>query len=194
MAYLLLCVTIFWALATSFCTYVFLKHHYFSHLRVFVLLLSELSSLLCLKRLVFAKLFTKLGCCRILCHFLSGQVVNCSQRSLTMLLSKLTLDTAKPLTHPEEVLTMGPCSATDDGPPCLSLVPYPKRAIRLAYVSVVRVCSLNTSLTVSGGSLCLELLLLLGTFVGRRELLPTPLRDAHWMSRLQEKCQQKCPT
>jgi hypothetical protein len=45
MTYLLLCVTMFWALATSFCTYVLLKHHYFSRLRVFALLLSELSSL-----------------------------------------------------------------------------------------------------------------------------------------------------
>jgi hypothetical protein len=38
-----------------------------------------------------------------------------------MLLSKLTPGTAKPLTCPEEVLTMGPRSATDDGSPCLNL-------------------------------------------------------------------------
>jgi hypothetical protein len=41
---------------------------------------------------------------------------------------------------------------------------------------VERVGSLGASLTVSGRSLCLDLLLLLGTCVGRRELLPTPLR------------------
>jgi hypothetical protein len=74
------------------------------------------------------KLFTKLGCCRILCSFLSGQVINYSQHSSTMLLSKLTLGAAKPLTRPEEVLPMGPRSATDGGPPYLSLVPYPERA------------------------------------------------------------------
>jgi hypothetical protein len=45
-----------------------------------------------------------------------------------MLLSKLTPGAAKPLIHHEEVLLMGPCSATDGGPPCLSLVPYPERA------------------------------------------------------------------
>jgi hypothetical protein len=42
-----------------------------------------------------------------------------------MLLSKLT---PKPLTRPEEVLLTGPRSATNGEPPCLSLVPYPKRA------------------------------------------------------------------
>jgi hypothetical protein len=83
---------------------------------------------LCLKRLVCAKLFTKLGYCRILCSFLSGQVVNCPQRSLNMLLSKLTLGATKPLTRPEKVLPMWPRSAIDGGPPCLSLVSYPKRA------------------------------------------------------------------
>jgi hypothetical protein len=36
------------------------------------------------------KLFAKLGCCRTLCSFLRGQVVNYSQHLLTMLLSKLT--------------------------------------------------------------------------------------------------------
>jgi hypothetical protein len=45
-----------------------------------------------------------------------------------MLLSKLTLDAAKPLPHPEEVLSMGPCSAIDGGSPYLSLVLYPERA------------------------------------------------------------------
>jgi hypothetical protein len=64
----------------------------------------------------------------ILCPFLSGEVVNCSQYFLTMLLSKLTLGRAKPLTHPEKVLPMGPRSATDGGPPCLSLDLYPERA------------------------------------------------------------------
>jgi hypothetical protein len=46
----------------------------------------------------------------------------------------------------------------------------------------------------SGGSLYLGLVLLLGTCIGRRELLPTLLMDAHWTSRLQEKRQQKRPT
>jgi hypothetical protein len=74
------------------------------------------------------KLFAKLAYCRILCSFLSDHVVNCSQRSLIMLLSKLTSGAAKPLTHPEEVLSMGPRSATDSGPSCIRLVPYLKRA------------------------------------------------------------------
>jgi hypothetical protein len=41
---------------------------------------------------------------------------------------------------------------------------------------------MGASLTVSGGSLCLSLVLLLGTCVEKRELLPTPLRGAHGMS------------
>jgi hypothetical protein len=45
-----------------------------------------------------------------------------------MLLSKLTPGAAKPPMHPEEALPMGPCSATDGGPPYLSLVPYLDRA------------------------------------------------------------------
>jgi hypothetical protein len=45
-------------------------------------------------------------------------------------------------------------------------------------VSIGWVCSLGGPLTVGNGSLCLGLVLLLGTHVGRRELLPTPLRDA----------------
>jgi hypothetical protein len=56
-------------------------------------------------------------------------------------------------------------------------------------VSVERVGSLGASLTVSGGLLRLDLILLLGTCVGRHKLLPTPLRGAHDMSRLQEKRQ-----
>jgi hypothetical protein len=43
-------------------------------------------------------------------------------------------------------------------------------------VSVEQVCSLGASLTISGGSLRLSLVLLLGMCVGRRELLHTPLR------------------
>jgi hypothetical protein len=43
-------------------------------------------------------------------------------------------------------------------------------------MSVGQVCSLGASLTVSGGLLQLSLILLLGTYVGRRELLPTHLR------------------
>jgi hypothetical protein len=56
-------------------------------------------------------------------------------------------------------------------------------------VSVEWIGSLGAFLTVSGGSLCLGLVLLLGTCVGRRELLPTPLKGAHGMSRSQEKRQ-----
>jgi hypothetical protein len=65
------------------------------------------SLFLCLKGLVCAKMFGKLGYCRTLCYFLRGQVVNCSHRSYTMLLSKLTLGVAKPLTRLEEVLPTG---------------------------------------------------------------------------------------
>jgi hypothetical protein len=61
-------------------------------------------------------------------------------------------------------------------------------------VSVERVCSLGASLTVSGASLRLGLVLLLGMCVGRHELLPTPLRGAHDTSRPHEKRQQKRPT
>jgi hypothetical protein len=49
-------------------------------------------------------------------------------------------------------------------------------------VSVERVDSLGAYLTVSGGSLRLGLVLLLGTCVRRHELLPTLLRGAHDMS------------
>jgi hypothetical protein len=56
-------------------------------------------------------------------------------------------------------------------------------------VSIERVGSLGASLTVSGGSLHLGLVLLLGTYVGRRELLHTPLRGTYDMSRPQEKRQ-----
>jgi hypothetical protein len=45
-----------------------------------------------------------------------------------MLMSKLTPGAAKPLARPEEVLPTGPRSATNGGPPCLSLIPYPERA------------------------------------------------------------------
>jgi hypothetical protein len=45
-----------------------------------------------------------------------------------MLLSKLTLGVAKPLTRLEKVLPKGPRSATDGGSSCLSLVLYPERA------------------------------------------------------------------
>jgi hypothetical protein len=61
-------------------------------------------------------------------------------------------------------------------------------------VSVERVGSLGASLTVSGGSLRLGPVLLLGTYVERRELLPTLSKGAHGMSRPQEKRQEKCPT
>jgi hypothetical protein len=49
-------------------------------------------------------------------------------------------------------------------------------------VSIKRVGSLGASLTISSGSQRLDLVLLLGTCVGRHELLPTPLRGAHGMS------------
>jgi hypothetical protein len=61
-------------------------------------------------------------------------------------------------------------------------------------VSVEQVGSLGTSLTVSGGSLYLGLVLLLGMCVGKRELLPTLLRGAHGMSKPHEKRQQKHQT
>jgi hypothetical protein len=79
------------------------------------------------ERIGLCKLFAKFCYCRTLCFFLRGQVVNCSQRSLIILLSKLTLGAAKSQVPPEEVL-MGPRSATDGGPSCLSLVLYPERA------------------------------------------------------------------
>jgi hypothetical protein len=79
------------------------------------------------ERISLCKLLAKLDCCRILCSFLRGQVVNCSHHSLTMLLSKLTLGAAKPLTRPEEVFPMWSRSATDDGPSCPSLVLYTER-------------------------------------------------------------------
>jgi hypothetical protein len=60
-------------------------------------------------------------------------------------------------------------------------------------VSIEQVDSLRASLTVSGESLRLDLVLLFGMCVGRCELLPTPLWGAHSMSRPQEKHQQKCP-
>jgi hypothetical protein len=54
-------------------------------------------------------------------------------------------------------------------------------------VSVERVGSLGASLTVSGGSLHLGLVLLLGTCIGKHELLPTLLRGAHRTLRPHEK-------
>jgi hypothetical protein len=45
-------------------------------------------------------------------------------------------------------------------------------------VSVGQVCSKGGPFTVSGGSLCLDLVLLLGTCIERRKLLLTPIRDA----------------
>jgi hypothetical protein len=81
MAYLLLCVAMFWDLATRFCTCIFSNHFCFSHLRVFVLLLSGLSSIFMPERIDLRKLFAKLDCCMTLCSFLRDQVINCSQRS-----------------------------------------------------------------------------------------------------------------
>jgi hypothetical protein len=81
MAYLCLCDTMFWGLATRLCTCVFSKHICFFHLRIFTLLLSELCSLFSMsKRIGLRKLFAKLRCYRALCSFLRGQVVNYSQR------------------------------------------------------------------------------------------------------------------
>jgi hypothetical protein len=121
MGYLFLCVTIFWDLATRFCTCIFSKHLCFTHLRVFALL-SGVSFLSISKMIGLCKLFAKLGYCRTLWSFLRGQVINCSQRSYIILLSKLTPGAAKPPTCPEGVLPMGPRSA-NGGPPCISLVP-----------------------------------------------------------------------
>jgi hypothetical protein len=50
-------------------------------------------------------------------------------------------------------------------------------------VSIGWVRSLGASLTISGESLRLGLVLLLGIYVEKRELLPTPLRGAHGTSR-----------
>jgi hypothetical protein len=62
MTYFLLCDAMFWGLATRFCTCVFLKHLYFFHLQVFVLLLSGLCSLFSMpERIGLRKLFAKLG-------------------------------------------------------------------------------------------------------------------------------------
>jgi hypothetical protein len=114
MAYLLLCDAMFFGLATQFYACVFSKHLCFFHLRVFVLLFNGLYSLFMPKKIGVHKLFAKLGYCRTLCSFLSGRVVNYSQCSQIILLSKLTTGAAKPLTRPEEVLPVGPRSATDD--------------------------------------------------------------------------------
>jgi hypothetical protein len=48
-------------------------------------------------------------------------------------------------------------------------------------------------LTIGGGSLCLGLVLLLGTCIGRSELLPTPLRDAHLTFRPPRKVSTEAP-
>jgi hypothetical protein len=60
-----------------------------SHLQVFALHLSGFFLFFMSEMIDLHKLFAKLGCCRILCSFLSDQVVNYSQCSLTMLSSKL---------------------------------------------------------------------------------------------------------
>jgi hypothetical protein len=72
LAYLLLCDAMFWVLATWFCICVFSKHIYFLLFFTFEFLLHFLvgfAPFLCLKGLVCAKLFAKLGCYRTLCHF-----------------------------------------------------------------------------------------------------------------------------
>jgi hypothetical protein len=61
-------------------------------------------------------------------------------------------------------------------------------------MSIEQVGSLGAPLTICGGSLRLGLVLLIGTCVGKRELLPTLLRGAHGTSRLHKKRQQKRPT
>jgi hypothetical protein len=60
-------------------------------------------------------------------------------------------------------------------------------------VSIERVGSLGFSVTISGESLRLDLVLLLDTCVGRRELLPTLLRGAHGMSRPPRKASVEVP-
>jgi hypothetical protein len=53
-------------------------------------------------------------------------------------------------------------------------------------VSIGWLYNLADYLTISGGSLCLSLVLLLGTCVKKHELLLVPLRDVDWTSGLQE--------
>jgi hypothetical protein len=100
----------FGGLAIRFYTCVFSKHLCFFTLWVFAVLLSGLCSIFVFipEMIVLCKLFTKLCCCSTLCSFLRCQVVNCSQCSYIMLLSKLTLGTAKPWMRPEEALCNTP--------------------------------------------------------------------------------------
>jgi hypothetical protein len=105
-----------------------LKASLFSHFWVFVLLLSGLPPPPFMsERIGLRKLFTKLSYCRTLRSFFRVQMVNCSQRSYIMLLSKLTPSTTKPPTRLEGVLPMGPHLATDGRAHCLHLVLYPER-------------------------------------------------------------------
>jgi hypothetical protein len=109
MAYLLLCDVIFWVLATRFYTCVFSKHLcFFSASGLLPHFLVGFALFFIPERVGLRKLFAKLDCCKTLCSFLRGYVVNCSQRSLTILLSKLTPRAAKPLTRPKEVHHRGP--------------------------------------------------------------------------------------
>jgi hypothetical protein len=60
-------------------------------------------------------------------------------------------------------------------------------------VSVEQVGSLGASITISGGSLCIGLVLLIGTYVRKRELLSTLLREHTGRPGPHEKGQQKRP-
>jgi hypothetical protein len=126
MAYLLLYVTMFYALAIGFCTCIFSKHLYFLTSGFLPCFLVDFPPLFMLERIGLRKLFTKLSYCRTLCSFFRVQMVNCSQCSYIMLLSKLTPSAAKPPTRLEGVLPMGPRSATNGRAHCLRLVLYPE--------------------------------------------------------------------
>jgi hypothetical protein len=92
-----------------------------------------------------------------------------------MLLSELTPGAAKSLTCPEDVLPTGPVLTVD----------YLASAWfrTLSALQAKPRCPLDGPafwvFTVSSGSLCLGLVLLLAMCVRRCELLPTPLRDAY---------------
>jgi hypothetical protein len=83
MTYLLLCDAMFWRIGYLVLYLRLFKGSLFFRLRVFALLLSGLYSIFFFmpEKIGRCKLFTELCCYRILCFFLSGQVINYSQRS-----------------------------------------------------------------------------------------------------------------
>jgi hypothetical protein len=152
MAYFLLCDAIFWGFDTRFHAYVFSKHLCFFASRFLPHFLVGFAPFFMPERIGLRKLFAKLGYCRTLCSFLRGQLVNCSQRSLTMLLSKLTPDTAKLLTRPEEqcfqvvrliAINRAGRSPVHDQQHQLDYVPWSSgRPIRHRLIAISRVISL----------------------------------------------------